>query len=296
MSLRDLALLILICLVWGLSNVVSKIVVGQWGIAPLFYTAMRFAVVLALTFPWLLPAPRPIWRILAIGVLMGGGNFALLFMGLKTASPSAAAIVLQLGVPITTLLSVVMLGERIHWRRALGIALTMAGALTVIWHPEGVELSTGLWLIVGATVVGSLGGIMMKQMEGVAPLRFQAWVALASLVPMALGSLLFENGQWAGAMAAGWPFVGAVAFTAIIVSVLGHTAFYGLIQRYEANLLAPLTLMAPLATIAFGVLITHDHFDVRMAIGAALAMTGVLIVALRRNHVAPLLLLLRERP
>mgnify|MGYP003511144959 FL=1 len=97
-------------------------------------------------------------------------------------------------------------------------------------------------------------------------------------------------------MAAGWPFVGAVAFTALIVSVVGHTAFYGLIQRYEANLIAPLTLMAPLATIAFGVLITHDHFDMRMAIGAALALTGVLIVALRRNHVAPLLLLLREEP
>ena len=296
MSLRDLALLIAICLVWGLSNVVSKIVVGEWGVAPLFYTALRFAVVLAVTFPWLLPAPRPIWRILMIGVLMGGGNFALLFMGLQTASPSAAAIVLQLGVPITTLLSVFMLGERIHWRRGLGMALTMAGALTVIWNPDGITLSYGLWLIAGATVVGSLGGIMMKQMEGVAPLRFQAWVALASLVPMALGSLLFEHNQWPSAMAAGWPFVGAVAFTALIVSVVGHTAFYGLIQRYEANLIAPLTLMAPLATIAFGVLITHDHFDTRMAIGAALALTGVLIVALRRNHVAPLLLLFREEP
>lgn len=296
MSLRDLALLILICLVWGLSNVVSKIVVGDWGIPPLFYTALRFAVVLAVTFPWLLPAPRPIWRILAIGLMMGGANFALLFMGLQTASPSAAAIVLQLGVPITTLLSVFMLGERIHWRRALGIALTLAGALTVIWNPQGVELSFGLWLIAGATVVGSLGGIMMKQMEGVAPLRFQAWVALASLVPMALGTLLFEHNQWPSAVAAGWPFVGAVAFTALIVSVVGHTAFYGLIQRYEANLIAPLTLMAPLATIAFGVLITHDHFDLRMGIGAVLALTGVLIVALRRNHVAPLLLLLREEP
>jgi drug/metabolite transporter (DMT)-like permease len=246
------------------------------------------------TIPWLRPVPRPLWRIIAIGVLMGGGNFALLFIGLQTASPSAAAIVLQLGVPITTLLSVVVLGERIHWRRALGICLTLAGALTVIWNPNGVALSTGLWFIAGASLVGSIGGILMKQMEGIAPLRFQAWVALTSLVPMALGSALFEHGQWATAAAAGWPFAAAVAFTALVVSVVAHTAFYGLIQRYEANLLAPLTLMTPLATIAFGVMITHDHFDLRMAVGAALALTGVLIVALRRNHVAPLLLLFRE--
>jgi drug/metabolite transporter (DMT)-like permease len=44
-----------------------------------------------------------------------------------------------------------------------------------------------------------------------------------------------------------------------------------------------------------GVLITKDHFDLRMGIGAALALAGVLIIALRPNHVAPLLLLFRNR-
>jgi drug/metabolite transporter (DMT)-like permease len=47
---------------------------------------------------------------------MGGGGFALFFLGIKTASPSSAAVVTQLGLPITTLLSVAMLGERIYWK------------------------------------------------------------------------------------------------------------------------------------------------------------------------------------
>ena len=50
----------------------------------------------------------------------GRGNFALLFIGLQTASPSMAAVVIQAGVPITTLLSVLILHERIHWRRGAG--------------------------------------------------------------------------------------------------------------------------------------------------------------------------------
>jgi len=74
-----------------------------------------------------------------------------------------------------------------------------------------------------------------------------------------------------------------------------HTAFYLLIQRYEANLISPLTLMTPLATIALGVLITHDPFGPRMAIGTAVALVGVLIIALRRNRVMPLLLAIRNR-
>ncbi len=295
MSIRDFLILIGICLAWGLSNVVSKIVVGHWGVPPLAFAAVRFALVLAVTLPWLRPVPKPLWRIVTVGLLMGGGNFALLFIGLQTASPSAAAVVVQTGVPITTLLSVVMLGERIHWRRAVGIVLTLAGALLVIWNPQGLSLSLGLWFVLAAAAAGSLGAILMKQMDTINPLRFQAWVGFVSLWPLALGSLLFEHRQMDTMIAAGWGFVAAVAFSAFIVSVLAHTSYYQLIQRYEANLLAPLTLMAPLSTIGFGVLLTGDRFDLRMAVGTALALTGVLIVALRPNHVAPLLLLFRER-
>ncbi|MDF2493502.1 EamA family transporter [Sphingomonas sp.] len=289
MKLRDFLLLVLICLVWGYSNVLSKIVVGNWAIPPLFFAAIRFAVVIAVTLPWLLPMPRPRWRIVAIGILMGAGNFALLFIGLQTASPSAAAVVIQIGVPFTTLLSIVMLGERIHWRRGLGISLTLAGVLLVVWNPNGIALSTGLWFVVGAAFTGSLGAVLMKQVENVAPLRFQAWVGLVSFLPLALASALFETGQWSSAAAVGWPFVGAVLFAALVVSVLGHTSYYGLIRRYEANMLAPLTLMTPIFTIAFGVMLTGDKLDGRMIAGAMLALAGVLVVALRQKAASPLL-------
>ena len=295
MSLRDFGLLVLICLAWAGSNIVSKLVVAHWGVPPLYYAAVRFALVAAITLPWLLPAPRPTWRMVLVGLLMGGGNFALLFMGLTTASPSAAAVVIQLGVPFTTVLSVLMLGERIRWRRGIGIALTLLGAVVVMWSPHGIELSVGLWLIVAAAVTGSLGAVMMKQIEGVKPLQFQAWVGFSSVWPLAAMSAFMEPGQVAAGLHAGWPFLGAVVFSALVVSVLAHTAYYGLIQRYEANLIAPLTLMTPLFTIGLGVVVTNDHFDLRMGIGAALALLGVLIIALRRNQVMPLLMSIRNR-
>lgn len=295
MALRDFALLALVCVVWAFNNVISKIVVAHWGVPPLFYASVRFAIVMAVTLPWLLPAPRPIWRIVLVALLMGGANFSLLFMGLQTASPSGAAIVLQLSVPMTTLLSVVMLGERIGWRRGVGIAMTMAGALIVMWRPEGLTLSYGLLLVAAAAFTGSLGAVVMKQMEGVKPMRFQAWVGFCSLWPLMALTILTEEGQWAAANAAGWGFWAAVIFSALVVSVLIHTAYYSLILRYEANMIAPLTLMTPLATIGLGIAITNDPFDLRMGLGAALALVGVLIVALRGNRVAPLLLAIRNR-
>jgi drug/metabolite transporter (DMT)-like permease len=295
MSLRDFGLLALVCLIWATNNIVSKSVVSTLGVPPLFYAAARFLVVMVAASPWLLPMPRPRWRIVAVALLMGGGNFALTFLGLKYATPSSVAVVSQVGVPITTLLSVVMLGEAIHWRRILGITLTFVGAMTVMWNPAGLQASLGLAFVVASAVCSSFAAVMMKQVEGVKPLQFQAWIGFASFWPLAALSGLFEPGQVQAGLAAGWPFLAALAYSGIVVSLGAHTGYYFLIGRYEANLISPLTLMTPLATIALGVAIFHDPFGLRMAAGTVIALSGVLIVALRRNQVMPLLLAIRNR-
>ncbi|HMO41896.1 MAG TPA: DMT family transporter, partial [Phenylobacterium sp.] len=203
MALRDFALLVLVCLIWATNNVISKFVVADLAVPPLFYAAVHFALVAAIPLPWLFPAPRPRWRLIVVALLMGGGNFALLFIGLQTATASAAAVVIQLGVPITTVLSMVMLGEQVRWRRGIGIALTLAGALAVMWDPGGFVVSTGLLFVVAAAFLGSLGAVMMKQMQGVRPMQFQAWVGFASVWPLAALSLAVEPGAIQAAVTAG---------------------------------------------------------------------------------------------
>jgi O-acetylserine/cysteine efflux transporter len=283
MSLRDFAILVAICLIWAANNIVSKVVVSTWEVPPLFYSALRFGIVLLVTLPWLRPMPRPAWRIVLVGLLMGGGTFALLFVGLQTVTPSEAAIVSQAGVPMTTLLSVLLLGERIRWRRGLGISLTLIGVLLVVWQP-GFAISSGMLLVLGAAFAGALGAVLMKRMDEIPPLRLQAWVGLSGFALLLPLSTMLERSEWHRAAEAGWPFLAALLYTALVVSVIAHTAYYVLIVRYEANLLAPLTLLTPLATIALGVAITGDRLDARMIAGAAIALLGVLIVALRRTR------------
>lgn len=294
MALRDFGLLVMVCLLWAANNIVSKFVVAHLGAPPLFYAAVRFAVVAAVVFPWLKPVPRPLWRLILVALTMGGGNFALVFIALKTASPSSVAIVSQVMAPFTTLLSYFMLGERIAPRRVVGITLTLAGAMAVMWDPHGFSISTGLTYVVAGAFLGSLGAVMMKQMDGVKPLTFQAWVGLSSVIALTPLSLIFEPHAVSKMLEIGWLFWVCVLFSGLIVSVVGHTLYYGLIQRYEANLISPLTLMTPLATIVMGVFITHDAFGARMAFGTAIALAGVMVIALRPSQVVALLLKLRS--
>jgi drug/metabolite transporter (DMT)-like permease len=295
MQLRDIAVLVAVCLTWGLNSIVSKIVVSQMGVPPLFYGTLRSLVIMLAVFPWLFPMPHPRLRLIAATFLIGGGSFAIYFVGLRDATASSAAIVGQIGLPITTLLSVVMLGETIRWRRALGMALALGGTLLVVWDPAGLNLSKGLILVAVSAAAGSLGAILMKQIKGVRPLQFQAWAGLSAVFPLALASMLLETGQVASGMQGGWTLICCVAFSALVVSVVAHTAYYWLIHRYEANLIAPLMLLSPLSAIGFGVALLGDHLDTRMIVGAAITLIGVLIIALRPNHVMPRALLIRDR-
>ncbi|WP_202882825.1 EamA family transporter [Microvirga tunisiensis] len=67
MTLRDFSLMLVVCLLWAAHTVVSKIVVSDMAIPPLFYAAIRYGIVAMLALPWLLPMPRPTWRILLVG-------------------------------------------------------------------------------------------------------------------------------------------------------------------------------------------------------------------------------------
>ena len=284
-----------VCFLWALNTILSKIAVSDMAIPPLFLGAARFGIVALAASPFLFPAPKPFWRLLIVGLTMGGGTFALAYFGLRTSSPSGMAIVSQLGVPATTILSVMILGEAIHWRRGIGIVLSLAGVLMVMWDPDALSISTGLMLGAASAIIGSFGAVTMKQMDGVRPLTFQAWVGVISCLPLTLLSALYEPTALSLAFDAGWALLGILVFSALCVSVLGHTTYFFLIQRYEANLIAPLTLMMPLMTIGLGVAITRDPFNAHMAIGTTMALAGVLIIALRRDHVAPLVQLWRPR-
>lgn len=290
MNLRTVLILMLCNLVWALNVVVSKLVVDDLGVPPLFYACARSLLVM-LALAWLLrPLPREVGKVLLIGLAIGGGSFALLFMGLETASPSAAGVISLSGAPMTVLFAMLFLGERVRWRRGLGIMLAFLGVLVAMGTPSGIGEGAGELLLFAAAVVGALGSVFFKRIE-IDARAMQAWSGLASALVLAPLSFAFEDGQFAAVAAQPLAFAGALAFASLVVSVGAHTAYYRVLQANDANLVVPLTLMTPLLTIAFGAWITDDPIGWRLLGGSALAIIGVAIIVLRpsRNIFKPLL-------
>jgi O-acetylserine/cysteine efflux transporter len=220
--------------------------------------------------------------LLLAAVFSGALQFSLLFAGLAIAHDvSTVAIAAQLGVPITTLLSVWLLGETIRWRRILGIALAFGGIVVIVFDPGVLVYWHGLGLIVVSCMAGSLGLVYIKRLQGVGPLQLQAWLSITAWPLLLLLSVVFEQGQWAAVQSASIRAWSAVLFTSLINSLLAHSAMFYLIQRYPVTSVAPLTLLSPIFSIAFGVTVLDDQLSPRMLAGGAITLLGIFIVAIR---------------
>jgi O-acetylserine/cysteine efflux transporter len=277
---RDLAILVFLNVIWGFNLVASKIGVHEF--PPVFFTALRFAIVIAVVFRFLKRHPGEMTRLLWAAFLAGPIAFALLFIGIAHVENVAnVAVASQLGVPFTTLLSVWLLGEQIHWRRKLGIFLAFAGVAIISFDPQVFNSLFGLLLVVASALVGALGVIMIKQLRDVRPLELQAWVSSAGVLVLLPLSLATESGQWEAIRHATWHGWAALAFTAVAASLVAHTTWYYLVGKYPVTGLSAVTLLTPIFGIAFCVAILGDVLTPKMIFGSVVTLLGVLIVLMR---------------
>lgn len=280
---RHLAALVGINLIWGFNFIVSKYAVGHF--PPVLFTLLRFGLLALLLFPFLRWHPGRMERLLLAAALSGGLQFALLFVGLHlTNGVASAAIATQLGVPFTTLMSILFLGEVIRWRRWLGIALAFAGVGVIGFQPGMLEHRTGLALVIASAFVSSMGLVAVKTLgTSLKPLELQAWFAWSSAPLLLFLTFWLENGQYEAIATAGWLEWGTVLYTALLASLVAHTGFYRLVSRYPVTSISPITLLSPAFGVTFGVLLLGEPVTARLLVGAALTFTGVFIIAMREK-------------
>ena len=294
MSPASVGLLVLCNVVWALNVVVSKLAVDDLGMPPLAYAFARSLLVMLVLLPFLRPVPRGLGKILLVGLAISGGSFALLFMGLETASPAATGVVSLSGAPLTVLFAILFLGEQVRWRRGLGIALTFAGVLVSVMGERALEMGTGLLLVFASALVGALGSVFVKRLE-ISSLRLQAWAAVASSVVLLPLSIGLESGQTGALAADPLAIAGCLVFASLVVSVGAHTVYFRMLKEHDTNLVVPLTLLTPLFTIALGAWLTGDPVGPRLLVGGAISIAGVAIILVRPSETFTKRFLVRSR-
>ncbi|MDO9252963.1 MAG: EamA family transporter [Hydrogenophaga sp.] len=282
MPINHLLLALAVVFVWGTNFVVIRW--GLDGLPPFLFATLRFTFS---ALPWLLFIPRPTapWRKLAaFGVLLGVGQFGLLFLAMRSSiSPGLASLVVQVQVFFTIGLSLLLMGERVRGFQIVGLLLALAGLGVIALNLDAAVVTwLGLGLVLSAAFFWAGANLVVKSLGPVNMLHFMVWSSVFAVPPLLAISWFIEGpALMQSAVTNATPLVWA----SVLWQALGNTLFgYGvwnwLLARHPAATVAPLALLVPVFGMGASALSLGESLPGWKLGAAALVLSGLAVIIL----------------
>ena len=274
----------LFVLIWSTGFVVAKF--GLPYATPLWFLVLRFVLVIAL-LSLMLPFMRVVWpsvsqagHIAIAGVLIQAGYLGGVWCAINLGMPAGLAALIVGLQPILTAFVAPAIGERVSARQWVGFALGFAGVSLVVANK--IEVIALPMISVGFAVIAlvsiTTGTLYQKRKCPSFDLRAGSLIQFASSLAIALPlALIFEH--WSTRFTP--QFIGALAWSALVLSIGGMSLLFPLIRRGEATRVTSLFYLTPpvtalMAWIAFG-----ERFTSLAMAGMVAAVIGVALVVVR---------------
>ena len=270
--------MVLCCFVWGLTNVVTKLVAAD--ISPVMQGGLRSILATALLMSWARMRNIPLFDhdgTLKAGLIAGAlfaGEFLFVYAGLAHTGASRMVVFVYTAPCLTALgLHWFVPGERLHPAQWIGILLAFGGIVTAFG--DGLTSSPASLL---GDAFGVIGGILwaattvwiratgLTRISAAKVLFYQ--LAVSSLTLPVASRLMGE----AGVIALTPMALTGLLYQGAIVAFATYLAWFWLLTRYLAGRLAVFGFLTPLFGVIMGAVILAE--PLRPAFLGALAMVG----------------------
>jgi O-acetylserine/cysteine efflux transporter len=283
---RHLALMLLVQLLWGVNFAIAKF--GLDHFAPIFFVALRFSLVaLLLVFVVGLPKRSMLKQLLPLSATMGVMHFTLIFLGMRDLDAATSSIAVQLQTPFAAIMAAFFFGERLGWRRIVGMIVAFAGVLLIAGEPRFSSNPWPLLWVIAAALVWAAGNIQVKALgDEIDAVTLNGWIAILAAPQLLVASWILEGPQWRFIPDVTWQGWGALLFQAIVIAIFTYWIWYNMMRRYPVNQVMPFTLLLPMIGVAAGALMRDEPVTWQMIVGGLATVAGVGIIVLRRPAVA----------
>jgi drug/metabolite transporter (DMT)-like permease len=258
-------LLVVLTAAWGFNWPMIKLALA--GMAPMHFRTLCVAAGAVLLFAMAFAArlsmrvPAGEWKRLALIALFnitGWNVFAVYGVGLMA---SGRASILGYTMPVWgVLLSTWILREPFTGRRAVGVALGMAGMLLLL----GAEFRAvqrapaGALLMIGAAVSWAIGIVLVRRWPTAMPTTsFAAWQFVVGGVPIVAIALFLEEGSFDPFRLAPGPLIG-VAYNMFVAFGFCYWAFTKIAQSAPVGVTSLSSLMVPVVGVFSGALVLGE--------------------------------------
>ncbi len=277
-------------LLWGLQQVTIKVAAS--GVSPVMQGGIRSLMAVMLLLGWsryrgiaLFERDRTLGPGLAAGALFAF-EFFLIYFGLAHTLAARMVIFIYLS-PILTALALGWLvpSERLSVRQWLGVGLAFGGIVaafadgfiagdrsTLLGDACGIA-AAALW---AATTV-LIRATRLSEARAEKTLFYQLAVS-AALLPLASIALAEPGVIRLDALT-----VSMLVYQGVVVAFASYLAWFWLLTRYYAARLSVFAFIAPLAGVAFGVVLLHERLTPAFVGAALLVALGITLVNARRG-------------
>ena len=260
---------------------------------PLTFLSIRYALSLSCFLVWIKlarvswPRGQQQWLHLAVsGVLIHAGYLGGVWMAIKAGMGSGLASLIVGLQPVLTALWVSSMAsgrdgtEKVSKRQWLGLAFGFGGLILVVSRKFGssqdvqeVTLFT-LAAITVALLSITAGTLYQKRYVAPADVRGANAIQIAAAFAVTLPLALFET------EAITWTpqFMGALAWSVLVLTLGGSSLLYMLIQRGAATAVTSLLYLVPPCTALMAWLLFAEQITAVTVLGTAITALGVSLV------------------
>ena len=276
LPLSHVLLAVAVMAVWGSNFVVIKVALAH--LPPLLFATLRFALALLPAVFFLKRPPVPWSHLAAYGVLIGAGQFGLLYIAMEhSISPGLASLVVQTQVFFTIGLSMWLTSERVRLFQWFALALAAAGLVLIVANRGGDVTPLGLMLVLAAALCWAGGNLVAKAGGEVNMLAYVVWASLFAVPPLLVLSILFEG---LPAIETGLADADPLTWAAVLYQSLGNTMFgyasWGwLLARHPAATVAPFALLVSVFGMSLSTVLLHEPLQTWKLLAAALVLSGL---------------------
>lgn len=286
--------LVLTAVFWGSTFIAGRQVsqnLGPFSIAFLrFAVASAFLLTLTRMREGRLPLPD---RSQVIPVILLGmtGIFAynvLFFKGLRLIEASRASLIVATCPAFIAIASTIFLKERITLNKALGIPLSVVGAVVVISRGHVTHLATGgvglgelciFGCVLSWVAYSLIGKAVMRHLSPLASVSYSSLIGAAALfVP----ALLFDD-LALNLHRASWIDWTSIVYLAVCGTVIGFVWYYQGVKAVGPTRAGLFINFVPISAVILAFFLLREPVTWSLAAGAALVLSGVYLT----NRVRP---------
>jgi len=283
MKPSDIALAILVVVIWGLAFVASRIALDEF--SPELMTTLRFSIA---ALPCLLvPRPKVSWSILlSISFTLFLGQFLAQAYGMAHGVPvGLSSVIVQSQALFTIGFAALAFRELPTPMQTIGIGIATTGLL-MICGTVGYDFSVGAFAVLMISPVSfAVGNLLLRRARDVPMFDLFAWLCLVAAIPLFALTLATDGPQptWHALSQMSPSGLLCMLFIGGISTSIGYWLWGRLLRDYSAAQVAPFALLVPFVGSAASSLVFGETFGSLRLAGMATVIGGIAILLLSRR-------------